>query len=165
MWQSHAVTSWILGMQLKVWLVCKHPSRFGLKLKGPVYSKLCICLRKFTALYSGAHINIQLLSATHAWCIFPVCVAKNVKLTFPVSNEQNWHMDIHVCMYLYSYIISKSSLIQNLSRYSSWSSQAGTVWFYQTIYCFCAIHNIKQCASMIRRMHGDKYTCYAGSNL
>ena len=34
------------GMQLKVWLVCKHPSRLGMQLKVPVYKK-CVHLRKF----------------------------------------------------------------------------------------------------------------------
>ena len=29
------------GMQLKVWLVRKHPSRLGMQLKHPVYKKLC----------------------------------------------------------------------------------------------------------------------------
>ena len=28
-------------MQLKVWLVHKHPSRLGMQLKDPVYKKLC----------------------------------------------------------------------------------------------------------------------------
>ena len=30
-----------LGMQLKVWLVCKHSSHLGMQLKDPVYKKLC----------------------------------------------------------------------------------------------------------------------------
>ena len=30
-----------LGMQLKVWLVCKHPSHLGMQLKDLVYKKLC----------------------------------------------------------------------------------------------------------------------------
>ena len=30
-----------LGMQLKVWLVHKHPSRLGMQLKHPVYKRLC----------------------------------------------------------------------------------------------------------------------------
>ena len=30
-----------LGMQLKVWLVCKHPSHLGMQLKGPVDKRLC----------------------------------------------------------------------------------------------------------------------------
>ena len=34
-----------LGMQLKVWLVCKHPSHLGMQLKDPVYKK-CVHLRK-----------------------------------------------------------------------------------------------------------------------
>ena len=29
-----------LGMQLKVWLVCKYPSRLEMQLKHPVYKKL-----------------------------------------------------------------------------------------------------------------------------
>ena len=36
------------GMQLKVWLVCKHPSHLGMQLKVPVYKK-CVRLRKFVA--------------------------------------------------------------------------------------------------------------------
>ena len=34
-----------LGMQLKVWLVCKHPSHLGMQLKDPVYKK-CVHLHK-----------------------------------------------------------------------------------------------------------------------
>ena len=30
-----------LGMQLKVWLVRKHPPRLGMQLKVPVYKKVC----------------------------------------------------------------------------------------------------------------------------
>ena len=34
-----------LGMQIKVWLVRKHPSRLGMQLKDPVY-KSCVYLCK-----------------------------------------------------------------------------------------------------------------------
>ena len=33
-----------VGMHLKVWLVCKHPSHLGMQLKNPVYKKLCIVM-------------------------------------------------------------------------------------------------------------------------
>ena len=49
-----------LGMQLKVWLVRKHPSRLGMQLKYPVYKKLCIHLRKLIVLSAVAALAVSL---------------------------------------------------------------------------------------------------------
>ena len=51
---SHA-----LGMQLKVWLVSKHPSRLGMQLKDPVYKK-CVHLRKFVIPNAVAALAVSL---------------------------------------------------------------------------------------------------------
>ena len=44
-------------MQLKVWLVCKHPSHFGMQLEYPVYKKL----RKFIVLSAVVALVVSLL--------------------------------------------------------------------------------------------------------
>ena len=47
------------GMQLKVWLVCKHPSHLGMQLKVPVYKK-CVHLRKFVVPSAVAALAVSL---------------------------------------------------------------------------------------------------------
>ena len=54
------------GIQLKVWLVHKHPSHLGMQLKDPVY-KNCVYLRKFTV-----------SSTVAAWAISIVATSKSV---------------------------------------------------------------------------------------
>ena len=46
-------------MQLKVWLVRKHPSSLGMQLKHPVY-KSCIHLRKFIVLSAVVALAVSL---------------------------------------------------------------------------------------------------------
>ena len=46
-----------LGMQLKVWLVRKHPSHLGMQL----FTKSCIHLRKFIILSTVAVLAVSLL--------------------------------------------------------------------------------------------------------
>ena len=51
-------------MQLKVWLVCKHPSRLGMQLKDPVYKKLCtLTVRKFIV-----PSTVVVLVVSLPWC-------------------------------------------------------------------------------------------------
>ena len=47
-----------LGMQLKVWLVCKHPFCLGMQLKYPVY-KSCVHLHKFIVLSAVAALAVS----------------------------------------------------------------------------------------------------------
>ena len=48
-------------MQLKVWLVCKHPSHLGMQLKDPVYKKKCVDLLKYIVLSAVAALAVSLL--------------------------------------------------------------------------------------------------------
>ena len=48
------------GMQARVWLVCKHPSRLGMQLKIPVYKK-CVQVRKFVVPSGASSLIVQKL--------------------------------------------------------------------------------------------------------